>query len=72
VEIKGLKEKLGVSDDQLDNLRQLRIATEMRQAMLMMNVWKRGGNIHSSDPKTVASNRKKNKAAKKSRKVNRD
>jgi hypothetical protein len=71
MEIKGLTEKLGISEDQLDNLRQLRIATEMRQAMLMVNVWKRGGNIHRSNPETVAKNRKKNKAARKTRKANR-
>jgi hypothetical protein len=71
MEIKGLKEKLGVTDEQIDHLRDLRIATEMRQAMLMMNIWKRGGNIHSSNPETVASNRKKNKAARKARRANR-
>lgn len=71
MEIKGLKEKLGVTDEQLDHLRDLRVSTEMRAATLMTNIWRRGGTIHKSNPETVARNRKKNKAARKARRVNR-
>jgi hypothetical protein len=71
MEIKGLKESLGVTDEQLDHLRQLRVRTEMQQATLMLNIWKRGGNLHNSNPETVARNRKKNKVARKARKANR-
>ena len=67
LEIKGLKEKLGVTDEQLDNLRELRIATQTREAFLMMNVWRRGGNIHRVNESATATRRKKNKAAKKAR-----
>lgn len=70
-EIKGLKEKLGVTDEQLDNLRELRVATQMREAMLMMNIWRRGGNVHGINESETAKRRAKNKAAKKARKANR-
>lgn len=71
MEIRGLKEKLGVTDDQLDNLRALRIQSEMQQAFMMMNIWKRGGNIHGVDEKATRKRRAKNKAARKARKANR-
>lgn len=71
LEIKGLKEKLGVTDDQLDNLRALRIESEMREALMMMAIWKRGGNIHGVNEKETAKRRANNKAARKQRRVNR-
>ena len=69
--ITGLQEKLGVSDEQLDNLRALRIQTEMREALMMMNIWRKGGNIHGVNQKETAKRRKANKVARKQRKVNR-
>lgn len=71
MEFKGLKEKLGVTDAQLDNLRDLRVATQMREAMLMMKLWKRGGNVHGVNESETAKRRQKNKAASKARKANR-
>jgi len=68
-EIKGLKEKLGVTDAQLDNLRELRLKTEMQQATMMINVWKNGGNIHGVNEEETAKRRKKNKIARKARRV---
>lgn len=65
--IKGLQEKLGVTDEQLDNLRELKALTQMREAFMMMTIWKKGGNIHGSNPDRVSKNRKKNKAARKAR-----
>lgn len=70
LEIKGLKEKLGVTDDQLDNLRELKVATQMREAFLMMTVWRKGGNIHGVNESATENRRKKNKAAKKARRAN--
>lgn len=71
MEIKGLKEKLGVSDEQLDNLRKLKVQAEMQQALMMMVVWKTGGNIHGVNESETAKRRKANKAARKARKANR-
>jgi len=71
LEIFGLKEKLGVTDEQLDNLRALRVQAEMQKAMLMLNIWRQGGNIHGVNEKATWKRRKKNKAAKKARRKNR-
>lgn len=71
VEIKGLKEKLKVTDDQLDNLRALRVQAESQQAFMMLSIWKRGGNLHGVDHAATAKRRKANKVARKQRKVNR-
>lgn len=70
-EIKGLKEKLGVTDEQLDHLRELRIKTEMQQASMMMNIWRVGGNIHGVDEKGTSKRRAANKRARKARRANR-
>lgn len=72
MEIKGLKEKLGVTESQLDNLRRLRVQSEMRQALMMFVVWKRRGNIHGVPTDAViAKRRKANRVARKQRKINR-
>jgi hypothetical protein len=70
IEIKGLKDKLGVTDEQLDNLRDLRVRTEMHQATMMINVWSRGGNIHGVNKSETTKRRKANKLARKQRKQN--
>ena len=70
MEFKGLKEKLGVTDEQLDNLRALRVESEMREALMMMTIWKRGGNIHAVDESATRKRRAKNKIARKQRKLN--
>jgi len=67
LEIKGLKEKLGVTDEQLDNLRELKVATQSREAFLMMTIWRKGGNIHGVNESATEKRRKKNKAARKAR-----
>lgn len=69
MEIKGLKEKLGVTDGQLDNLRKLRVQAETQRAFMMMTIWRKGGNIHSVNEKETAKRRKANKAARKARRV---
>jgi hypothetical protein len=71
LEIKGLKEKLGVTDDQLDDLRKLKVQAEAQQAFLMLTIWRKGGNIHRVDEKATAKRRKSNKVARKQRRVNR-
>ncbi len=71
LEIKGLQDKLGVSDEQINNLRDLRIRTELHQATMMMSVWRRGGNIHGVNEKETTKRRKKNKEARKARRGNR-
>ena len=71
LEIKGLKEKLGVTDEQLDNLRELKVATQTREAFMMFNTWKHGGNIHGVNETATQKRRAKNKAARKARRGNR-
>lgn len=70
MEIKGLKEKLGVTEDQLDNLRALKIQAESQQAFMMLSIWKKGGNLHGVDHEATAKRRKANKVARKQRKQN--
>lgn len=71
MEIKGLKEKLGVTDDQLNELRKLKIQAEAQQAFMMMTIWRKGGNIHGDNKKETSKRRKANKVARKQRKLNR-
>jgi hypothetical protein len=71
MEIKGLREKLGVSDEEFDKLRELRIATELRTAQLYMSIWRKGGNLHGVDEEATARRRKANKQARKQRRANR-
>jgi len=71
LEIKGLKESLGVTDEQFENLATLKVATQMQTALLYMNIMNRGGNIHSVDHVATAKRRKANKVARKQRKINR-
>lgn len=71
MEIKGLKETLGVTDDQFQHLADLRIAAQMHVATMMMNVMKRGGNIHGVNHAATAKRRKANKVARNQRKKNR-
>jgi hypothetical protein len=71
LEIKGLKEKLGVSDEQINNLRELRIQAEAQKAFMMLTIWNKGGNIHGVDKKATSKRRKANKRARKARHGNR-
>lgn len=69
--IKGLREKLGVSDEQLDSLRKLRVQAEMQEATMMMVIWRSGGNIHGANKTKTTKRRKANKVARKQRRENR-
>jgi hypothetical protein len=69
LEIKGLKEKLGVTDEQLNHLRELRIQAEAQKAAMMLAIWSRGGNIHNVNETETNKRRKKNKVARKARSV---
>lgn len=70
MEIKGLRESLGVTDEQFKHLEDLKVRTQQHIAVLYMNIMKRGGNIHSYDPAKKAKNRAANKVARKQRKRN--
>lgn len=70
MEIKGLRESLGVTDDQFQHLKDLKARTELHIATMMMNVMRTGGNIHGADYVATAKRRKANKVARKQRKVN--
>lgn len=69
MEIKGLN-KLGVTDEEMEHLKDLRVRTEQHIATMMINVMRRGGNLHGSDPVATAKRRKANKVARKQRKLN--
>lgn len=71
MEIKGLKETLGVTDEQFQYLEDLKIATQAHIANLYLNVMHRGGNIHGVNHDATAKRRKANKTARKQRRVNR-
>jgi hypothetical protein len=71
MEIKGLRETLGVSDEQFQHLADLRIQAEQKVARMMIHVMRKGGNIHGVDHAATAKRRKANKEAKNSRRINR-
>lgn len=71
MEIRGLADKLGVTDDQLNHLRKLKVESEARIAQLYMSIWRRGGNLHGTNEKATAKRRKANKVARAQRKKNR-
>jgi hypothetical protein len=71
MEIKGLKESLGVTDEEFQHLADLKLNTQMHIATMMMNVMRRGGNLHGVNHSAVAKRRKANKVARKQRKANR-
>jgi hypothetical protein len=72
VEIKGLRETLGVTDEQFQHLEDLKLRTQAHIATMMLNVMRRGGNIHGAgDPVEKAKRRKANKLARKQRRINR-
>ena len=71
MEIKGLKDSLGITEEQVDHLRKLKVQVEQQAAQLYMHVWKNGGNIHGVDHEATAKRRKANKVARKQRKINR-
>lgn len=71
MEIKGLQDKLGITDEQIEKLKELKVRTQMQDALLMMNIWKRGGNIHNVNVPETIKRRKANKVARKQRRVNR-
>jgi hypothetical protein len=71
LEIKGLREKLGVTDEQFNHLADLKLRAEKHIATMMLAVMNRGGNIHGVNAKATAKRRKANKVASKQRKRNR-
>lgn len=71
MQIKGLAEKLGVEDAQIERLRQMRVEAAARQIQLISVVTGRGGNMHGVDRVATAKRRAKNKLARKQRKANR-
>jgi hypothetical protein len=70
-EVKGLRETLGVTDEQFKHLADLRMVAEARTSLLCINVLKRGGNIHGVNHEATAKRRKANKVAHKQRMKNR-
>lgn len=71
MEIKGLKETLGVTDEEFQHLADLKLRTETHIATMFMRVMRSGGNIHGVNHAATAKRRAKNKVARKQRKANR-
>lgn len=69
--IKGLFEALGVSEEQMNEIRSMRAENGMRLLAMYNTVVQKGGTIHSFDPKVKAKNRAANKRARAQRKLNR-
>lgn len=70
MEIKGL-DKI-VTEEEMDHLRDLKIQTQNHIATMMLNVMRRGGNIHGANWSAVDKRRKANRVARKQRRVNRN
>jgi hypothetical protein len=73
--VKGLREKvqkaLGLSDEDVQRLQEMRAAAAMQQLFLYGNIISRGGNIHGRDRAATEKRRKANKAARTQRRTNR-
>ena len=67
MDIKGLKEKLGITKEQEETFARLKI----QYAMMAINIIKRGGNLHGVDAEATRKRRAKNRLARKQRKLNR-
>lgn len=69
--IKGLYEKLGIDESQVEALRQLKLDTAGQRLMFMTKIVGNGGNIHRIDHKATEKRRTANKVARRQRRVNR-
>lgn len=67
MEIKGLAEKLGLSEDQKEKLNRMRVQTYV----MTLNVLRNGGNLHGVNDKETRKRRAANKNARKARRKNR-
>lgn len=70
MQIKGLYEKLGIEQSEVDKLREMRVQTASQRLMFMTKIVGSGGNIHRIDHKATAKRRAKNKVARQQRRVN--
>lgn len=72
MKIKGLLESLGLSQEQEDALRLLRMQAATQRVMFYMAIISNGGKIHRyPGRKEMLKRRAKNKAARKARRANR-
>lgn len=71
MEIKGLYEKLGIDQSQVDALREMKVYAAAQRLMFMTQIIGRGGNIHKVNGRATAKRRAKNKVARRQRRVNR-
>ena len=71
MEIKGLLEVLGLSQSDVDRLRQLRIEAAAERLRFLSVVISKGGNIHGVNRSATEKRRARNKVARAQRKVNR-
>lgn len=70
--IKNLFKHLNIDEAEIERIRKIRIENALRLLKVYATIQERGGTIHRSDPRTVAKNRRANRAARKQRKVNRE
>lgn len=71
MEIKGIYEKLGIDQSEVDKLREMRVDTAAQRLMFMTKIMAGGGNIHRVDHQATAKRRAANKVARRQRRVNR-
>lgn len=71
MEIKGLYEALGISKEETDALRSMKIDAAAQRVMFYSRIVATGGTIHRTHADRRAKNRADNKAARKARKVTR-
>jgi hypothetical protein len=71
MEIKGLRERLNLTDEQTKKFLEMKAQFGMRMLVMMSKVVGSGGNIHRVNKAATAKRRAKNKLARKQRKANR-
>lgn len=71
LQIPGLYEKLGIEQADVDRLRRMKIEAAAQRLMFASIIVGRGGNLHRVNWLETAKRRRKNKVAKRQRKVNR-
>jgi hypothetical protein len=70
MEIKGLYEALGISQNEVDDLRGMVVRDAAQRLMFYSKIVANGGTIHRVHPDRKAKNRAANRVARKSRRVN--
>ena len=71
INFKELYEQLGITEEEMDELRKKRVENGMRLLKVYMLIRSRGGNIHGVNHQATAKRRAANKVARQQRRRNR-